>query len=489
MDTNNQTMQGNYAVYTETLEQKKTRASHFRTLALPTVLYAVLYTFFLYKNFSSITMPLFVVATVGYCFYCMKQFHISVRSGSRFYIVVMLLLGVSSAMTGSSPIIFMNTAGILLMLLCFLLHNFYNDEKWGFGKYFSAIFATVFGAVGSLGDPFSDSSAAFYDKEGKPSRHSTASYIAIGLLILLPLLFVILLLLSSADAVFAELLSGFTQNITAGNIAGILIMFLFAFFSAYCGMRFLGRRTIREECTDRRRFEPIVAITVLVPVSGVYLFFSLIQILYLFWGKMELPAGYTYAEYAREGFFQLLFVCILNLAIVLFISGFFRKNTGLDILLAVISGCTYVMLASSAFRMYLYVQNYHLTFLRFFVFWALGLIALLLAGVLTQIFSDSFPLFRYGLVTVCVCYLALSFSHPDYWIARYNISQMQSAELTASGSNTDYQYLIGLSSDAAPAIADCKGAWVQAYAEQIAGDAGDSLRTFNLSHAIARYLL
>ena len=31
--------------------------------------------------------------------------------------------------------------------------------------------------------------------------------------------------------------------------------------------------------------------------------------------------GYTYARYAREGFFQLLFVCILNVIIVLLGSG------------------------------------------------------------------------------------------------------------------------------------------------------------------------
>ena len=38
---------------------------------------------------------------------------------------------------------------------------------------------------------------------------------------------------------------------------------------------------------------------------------------YLFGGLMQLPSGYTYARYAREGFFQLLFVCILNVIIVL----------------------------------------------------------------------------------------------------------------------------------------------------------------------------
>ena len=88
-----------------------------------------------------------------------------------------------------------------------------------------------------------------------------------------------------------------------------------------------------------------------------YVLFCIIQIFSLFLGKMQHPAGYTYARYAREGFFQLLFVCMINVCLVLFFMGCFRENGLKKILLTVISGCTYVMIASSAFRMCLYIQN------------------------------------------------------------------------------------------------------------------------------------
>ena len=48
------------------------------------------------------------------------------------------------------------------------------------------------------------------------------------------------------------------------------------------------------------------AVSVLVAV--LYVIFCGIQIIYLFGGGGELPAGVTYAEYARQGFFQLLVV-------------------------------------------------------------------------------------------------------------------------------------------------------------------------------------
>ena len=54
----------------ETAQQKGDR---FRLLALPTLLYAAVYTFLLYDNWASVTMPLFVAATAVYVFYIMKN--------------------------------------------------------------------------------------------------------------------------------------------------------------------------------------------------------------------------------------------------------------------------------------------------------------------------------------------------------------------------------------------------------------------------------
>jgi len=148
--------------------------------------------------------------------------------------------------------------------------------------------------------------------------------------------------------------------------------------------------------------------------------FCYIQITYLFGAKGILPEGFTYAEYAREGFFQLLFVCILNLIMVLVGINLFRENKCLKGILCVISLCTFVMIASSAYRMILYIRFYYLTFLRIFVLWALMVIALWMIGIIIQIFKKDFPLFQYGLTVLSVCYILFSFSKPDYIIAKVN---------------------------------------------------------------------
>ena len=168
---------------------------------------------------------------------------------------------------------------------------------------------------------------------------------------------------------------------------------------------------------------------------------------------MQLPKPYTYAEYAREGFFQLLFVCLINLVLVFVCLGRFKENKALKAILTIISLCTYIMIASSAMRMLLYIQYYDLTFLRFFVLWALIAIFFLMTGILIHIYKEMFPLFSYCITVVTVLYIAFSFSRPDYFIAKYNIAQMLEKERTES-ERPDYDtlYLLGLSADAAPAI-------------------------------------
>lgn len=471
-------------------ETAQQRGEHFGLLVFPTLLYAVIYTFLLYDNWASVTMPLFVAATAVYVFYIMKNSGVEIRKRTGWYVLAMALLGISDMLTGNGTIQFFNNLGIFLMLICMLLYNYFDVRGWGFWQYAGSILGAVCGALGQVAEPFSDGAAYFHGAREK--KKSRGIYILLGLVIALPILAVVTGLLYSADAVFAQVLRE-TLNLNPATICLVMLFFLFAFFSAYCGMRYLGKKELDISCKERTRWEPLIAITVTLLVSVVYLMFSGIQIFGLFLGKMALPQGYTYAAYAREGFFQLLAVCLINLVMVLFIQGFFREHGLLKILLTVICGCTYIMAASSAMRMIMYVQVYHLTFLRVLVLWALAVIAILLAGILLQIWKKGFPLFTYGMAAVCVCYLALSFSHVDYFIARYNLAHMD-------GENSDYGYLMGLSTDAAPAIYDAlvktdAGTNEQmlqeeldAYLVTLEESTDDSIRQFNVSRYYARHL-
>ena len=430
--------QYNYWKKQETPEQQKERADIARFLGKAALIYGIIVTFCLYKNMSGVTMPVFAAATIIFMCYCLKCFNVKLKKANWFYAAVIILLSVSNFMTGNSFFIFFNTIGILLLIFVFLLHNVYDDSKWNFSKTTMAVIESFFGSLGCLDDYAKDMKARKKLTNVKTDEVDTdspetdntpkqkKSYIGsviLGLVISVPVVGIIIALLAKADVVFKTMIVDYLDiDFHLGTIFGIVITFIVSYFAAYCIMRFFSKKRINEDVKIHKNFEPVVAITVLSIISVVYLAFSMIQILYLFWGGMELPEDYTYAEYAREGFFQLLVVCILNVMIVLFVEKFYRDSRALKLLMTLISLCTYIMIASSCMRMLLYIDAYRLSFLRILVLWTLAVLAVLLVGIIISIYKDSFPLFKYGVVIMSIMYLALSFSHTDYIIARYNLS-------------------------------------------------------------------
>lgn len=498
-------------------EQKSTQTQEITSEANPlfffmgagSLIYAFFYTLFLYKNNSGITYPFFVGGTCLFFFLYLKKSGITAKKFTIFPLISLLLLGISTCLTDSYVLIFFNKVGIFFLFFYMMIHNLYEDKKWDLPKYLGSVLNIAFTSLAYIFRPFTDFNAycknrAFKKLSSENATKGCASkdslinqknslkyimkYILSGILIAMPLLFIILLLLYQADAVFSNMLDNlFDFNLYIDfedDIYGIIFLFLFAFYASYAILSRIGNHNLKEEISDKRTREPVTGITFTGLISLVYLVFCYIQIVYLFGGFGTLPENYTYSSYAREGFFQLVFVCIINLALVLSCMKHFRENTILKGILTFISICTYIMIASSTYRMLLYIQVYYLTFLRLFVLWSLFVILLLMSGASIMIYRERFPFTRYCLITVTVLYILLSLSRPDYWIAAYNLnnSLFQNAhtqyELESDNqsrnSYNDYYYLLHLSEDAAPVIfAKAKelgyeqDSWFLAYAENI----------------------
>lgn len=481
-------------------QERRKGAAVFAKLGMASFVYTVLYTVCLYKNTMGVATVFWVMALIGYAGVVFHMFGIKGKRDSIFIAAVMGLLGVSTFLTGNEWIIWMNYAAIFVLSAALLLHNFAQDEEWDIGKYITEITVAFFGALGCIAKPFTDGSAFYRSRE----RHSTKNgyYILIGIAAAIPCLLFLGIMLMSADMVFADMVGRFFKAFRfPARVFGVIFMLCFGFFSSYCGVRYVEKHSADVTVSEKREAEPLIAVAFTVPIAMLYAVFSVIQIAYLFVGGMKLPDGVTYAEYARKGFFQLLFVCVLNLILVLVIQKYFRENSVLKVLLLVISGCTFIMTASSACRMVLYIRTYQLTFLRVSVLVALGVIALLMVGIVGRILIPRFPLFRFGIVVVCVAYLAFSFSHVDYFIAAYNLSHpMTVAE--ENRQTVDYGYIYTLSTDAAPAIArymrvnesagtgKAKPEWYVQYCRENENVMEDiTLRNFNLSHFVAQKLL
>lgn len=366
-----------------------------------------------------------------------------------------VLLGISTFCTDDGRIIFFNKLGIFLLIMSLLLKQFCDTSRWKLGKYMGSIVVMTFACIGEIRRLFADGKLYRKNNPGKNNKKVWAA--VIGFIIAVPLFFIVLMLLASADAVFRQLVYKPLENISIISVISIVNQIALIFFASYSLLSYLCGRTLKEEVKDRRTGEPIMAITVTGLLTLLYLFFSGIQIGGLFLNKLQLPDDYTYAMYAREGFFQLLAVGLINLIIVLVCMGYFKESKVLKAVLTVMSFCTFIMIASSVMRMLIYIHYYYMTFDRLLALWGLALLSFLFAGIVINIFRENFPLFRYSVAVVTVLYLMLSFAKPDYIIAKVNVSNAvhegyNAAEYLDRKPYSDYDYLSRLSADAASVI-------------------------------------
>ncbi|WP_020620049.1 DUF4153 domain-containing protein [Paenibacillus daejeonensis] len=303
----------------------------------------------------------------------------------------------------------------------------------------------------------------------EPSHQRTqATRIIIGLAVAAPLLIVILSLLSAADGVFhyvlaavPDWLGSISMNTWFWRIVWAAFMMLL-FFTYVWGFRdsavYDWERTLAAEGElapvkkAQTRIDPLIAVTVLISISVVYVVYVGVQLSYLF-GAWEgiLPAGFTYADYARQGFAELMTVSGINLVLLLGTLYLVREEgSGLGqlirSLLLVIVGCTGVMLSSAFSRLQLYEAAYGYTYARFFAqAFMLYVGALLLLAGLRAILRR-LPLGRCFIIVSLVAYIALNYAQMDERIAAGNIERY-----TKSG-KLDENYLLNLSTDATPLL-------------------------------------
>lgn len=417
----------------------------FEKLAAVSLVFGLFYAFCFYKNPASITWPFFTTASYGLLCFLFDRLGVKPKKDSFFLIGIAVLLSVSMCMTDSGILHHFNRLALFLLLAVFLIHQFYEDLSWNIGKYMTAIVQYTFQILESLLLPFRH--AAQYAAMGNSRRGRNLLIVIAGLCTSAPFVMILLILLGKADAVFAAMiLRLFRDLLSFGTVLGVLFQAAVAAILFYCILCGRYRKSLSEEMKDRRTGNPLIAVSFLSVIVLFYLLFCAIQIFYLFLRQGSLPESMTYAEYARQGFFQLVFVVFFNLVLVLNCLKFFRPSRILRLTLTVISGCTCIMIASAAYRMILYVSCYHLTFLRLLVLWFLAMVAVLMAGVFCLIFKESFPLFRYCVLVISIFYTGFALARPDAVIAKYNLT---------AGSSLNYQdlkYLYSLSADAAPAL-------------------------------------
>ncbi|MEV4011488.1 DUF4153 domain-containing protein [Nonomuraea angiospora] len=272
------------------------------------------------------------------------------------------------------------------------------------------------------------------------------------------LLLVFGLLFASADAVFASFLERLTTAPDWAESAPVRI-FLFALFAVLlAAVVLVALRPVVDPVGPEPKFSVSGSIWI-VPLTAVNLLFAsfvAVQITALFGGNTWVlkTAGLTYAEYARQGFFQLVVVSVFVLGIVAVAGGMLkverRERWLLAVLLGVLCGLTMVVLASALHRMNLYTEAYGLSRLRLSVqatVWWLGtLFALvLLAGAARLLGRGSGWLPRTVVLVTGLGLGAFAIVNPDLQVAHTQVEVRGVTKL-------DSDYLGDLGAEAVPAL-------------------------------------
>jgi hypothetical protein len=313
------------------------------------------------------------------------------------------------------------------------------------------------------------------------------------------LLLVFGLLFASADAVFASYAERLvTAPAWAESLPGRIVLFvLFAVLLA--AVVLVALRPVNDPMGPARKFAVSRSVW-LVPLTAVNLLFAsfvAVQITALFGGDTLVlrTAGLTYAEYARQGFFQLVVVSVFVLGIVAAAAGLLRTGRRerwvLAGLLGVLCGLTMVVLASALHRMNLYTDAYGLSRLRLSVqatVWWLGAVfaLVLLAGAARLTGRGSGWLPRTIVLVTGLGLGAFALVNPDLRVAATQVEVRGVA-------NLDSDYLGDLGAEAVPALdrlpepqRSCVLADVVAANEL---DRPDPWNGWNLARAQARDLL
>ena len=456
-----------FVVKPEPISELRRRVSdEFGFFGPAILIYALIYAICTFANPMGIFFGIYIASSIVLTCMAVKKLEIKPDGYCIFYMISIGLLGISTFCTADESLVIFNKLGIFLLTLTLLLSLYCKTGNWTLSKWAFSMIELLAASLGELDTPFKD--YKYYRENRSKKGLGKGMYVLIGLIITFPVAIIVLALLASADMIFGDMIGNILKEIRIDNAFSVIVRFLFMFFISYAMLSYLTKQKIKEEAKDIRSLEPVIAITGASVLTFIYIVFCGIQIKYLFLGN--LPEKYTYAQYAREGFFQLLAVSILNLIIVLAILGLFRENNVLKVILAGMSVCTFIMIASSAFRMIMYVTYYYMSTDRVVVLWTLLALTLVFAGVLISIFKPGFPLFRYGVIVVTVLYIALSFARPEYIVARINLANTAVTVNENGGYGkvdrqvgaddfyrtsvyySDLEYLTDMSADAAPAI-------------------------------------
>lgn len=348
----------------------------------------------------------------------------------------------------STLLIFLNIVTSLFILLLIAKTSFQKPlKKFLASDYVKTIFLP-FKFILPLGQTISKLFSS------STSKKNNLPQIIRGILITIPILAIFLLLFSSADLIFEKYISEIINiHITPETIARILVILVVTliFTGAYSYI-FTKEKEEQNKISKEISLGHIELSILLSSINILFLIFIIIQLTYLFGGEQNISSqGFTYSQYARRGFFELIAVAVISFLLIFFTDKYKEKNQTehkkiFKYLSSILIIQVMIIMYSAIVRLSLYEQAYGLTTLRMyshaFIFLLVIIFCLLLYKIHKQTTEETFSLQLF--ISVLLFLASMNIINPDAFIANYNIKNAEAIN------KLDTDYICYLSDDAIP---------------------------------------
>jgi hypothetical protein len=431
-------------------------------------------------KFIGLSAPLYVLLLVIALFGMKALTRQQTRRRNLWLLIPLGFFAVMLAVRADPTITFWNALAVLV-LAALVAHYFPLEQAFDRDSTFTHAMSLIEAGIVSIFMPIGQAiqSIGWVRAHGILRARGAASVLR-GVVIAVPILIVFGVLLASADQVFADYLRRLTSIFQLRNWNDVfrhgMVIVLFGWIVcgglAYAVLTRPGRRYVQvgdqpaqtlpddESAPPKGKKRPftlnlIEAGIVLGSVVGLFAAFVLIQFTYFFGGQSNITfEGFTYAEYARRGFFELVAVSVLTLGLMLWLDYVsVRQNapqqTIFRVLALSIVALTGVMLWSAHLRLSLYEQVYGYSHLRLYPHVFMLWLAALYAFFALMLFRVRENLFSLGVVICALGYLTtLNLINVDASIMGQNIARYR------DGHGLDIGYLRYVSADAVPVVLD-----------------------------------
>lgn len=418
------------------------------------IILSILQSIFFWRKEPGISVFLYTIIFITFLIYVLIKYKKVKNKNALIGIIPITLLSSTYFLYNNQFLKGLNS--IVIIILIGIMCLYLTKDKIMDSKICQNLLRILFGALDTV-----DEVVNFFKRkrnEEIDEKSEKIRKIGKSILISIPIIIVVLILLISADQVFASIFNNIFYYF--GNIFSIkemtnlimriiVIIIAFGYIGGYL-INLVKEDTIYnqkedDEHKEKIKIEDITMNTTLTILNIIYLIFCIIQFTNLF-TQVSHNSNFDYSGYARRGFFQLMFVSLINFGII-FISNINKKEKTekkyTKIMSILIIAFTIIIIISAFYRMYLYEQEYGYTYLRLFVYFILATELLITIPIIMYILKNNVNLVKSSIIIITTMYLILNFINIDYVIAQKNINryfennESKSIDLSYLIKNTD----------------------------------------------------